>query len=143
MPQYQKAVTKAKIAQILPLMRRFKDALAEWKLATGSYGKGEYSRPTADDIGVSFPEDWECDDEGMECSNDYWDCFPNEEYDRGYVYCTHTIDNNNGIDITMYQPDDSDPIRRGKTACEFSGEKGHQLCQMLGFRRNENGLYDL
>ena len=37
LPQYQMAVTKAKVASILPLMRRWKDALQEYKLQHGSY----------------------------------------------------------------------------------------------------------
>ena len=39
LPQYEKAVNKARVASILPVMRRWKDALADYKLQHGSYCK--------------------------------------------------------------------------------------------------------
>ena len=42
LPQYQMAVTKAKVASILPLMRRWKDAMYEYKLQHGSYEVEDY-----------------------------------------------------------------------------------------------------
>ena len=37
LPQYQMAVMKAKVASMLPLMRRWKDALTEYKLQHSDY----------------------------------------------------------------------------------------------------------
>ncbi len=136
LPQYKMALTKAKVASILPLMRRWYDALAEWKLIHGSYCKVIHSEvwcdiPTADDVGVSWPSDWECDEIGRECWNDYWYCMANEE-DTGYVYCDRDIDNNNYFRITMYQSDDPSDEYRNKIICYASGNKGHRVCKALG-----------
>ncbi len=133
LPQYQMAVTKAKVASILPLMRRFKDALQEYKLQHGSYLTEDDEYPDTDTLGVNWPSDWECMNEAKtECANDYWDCFANEE-NTGYVYCIHSIDDNDYFNITMYQPDD--PLYedlRGMMTCEALGTEGPKVCKALG-----------
>ena len=53
LPQYQMAVTKARVASILPLMRRWYDGLAEYKLRTGSYLTEEGEYPDGADLGAN------------------------------------------------------------------------------------------
>ena len=133
LPQYQMAVTKAKVASILPLMRRWKDALQEYKLQHGSYETEDGDRPDADTLGANWPSDWRCTDDGLFCSNDYWkECFANDE-PTGYVYCEHIIDNNNWFFIIMYQPDDENYEEvRGMTTCQAQGTEGEKVCKALG-----------
>ncbi len=138
LPQYQMAVTKAKVASILPLMRRWKDALAEYKLQYGSYCKigtdGACEEwPNAEEIGVSWPSDWGCSSDGIECDNDYWnDCMSNEE-GGGAVSCYHDIDSSNRFNISMYQSDDPNYENlRGKITCYATGDEGHKVCKALG-----------
>ena len=92
LPQYKMAVTKAKVASILPLMRRWKDALAEYALQHGDYGNDNDGYPDGVTLGVNWPSDWTHGDgvcgDSLECENDYWYCFPNEEQ-SGFVYCDH------------------------------------------------------
>ncbi len=136
LPQYQMAVTKAKVASILPLMRRWKDALAEYKLQHGSYCKDIdcYETPDASDLGVNWPSDWaSLNSPYTAARNDYWDaCHANEE-STGYVYCHHNIDDNNDFYIIMYQPDD--PLYedvRGMMTCEAVGTESEKVCKALG-----------
>ena len=130
LPQYQMAVTKAKVASIMPLMRRWYDALAEYKLQNGSYEVDDYST-----VDASWPSDWnhrECADSYNNCNNDYWDCMANEE-GTGYVYCRHEIDTRNYFFITMYQPDEAnyeDVV--GMMTCEACGDEGNKVCKALG-----------
>ena len=53
LPQYQMAVTKAKVASILPLMRSWKDALQVYKLQ-----HGDYEVDNASALDVNWPNDW-------------------------------------------------------------------------------------
>lgn len=133
LPQYKMAVTKAKVASILPLMRRWKDALMEYKLQHGSYSTENEDWPDADTLGVNWPSDWDCNSKGLECGNDYWtSCFANEEK-TGYVYCYKVMDQNNNFEITMYQSDDpNNENYRGKIICSASGPLGNKVCQTLG-----------
>ena len=135
LPQYQMAVTKAKVASILPIMRRWKDAMYEYKLQHGSYRDENDSRPDGAALGVNWPSDWDDGDCGnsLECTNDYWDCIANEE-DTGYVYCYHVVDDdNNRFYITMYQYDESiyEDVK-GMTTCEAQGTEGEKVCKALG-----------
>ena len=133
LPQYQIAVTKAKVASILPLMRRFKDALAEDKLRHDYYIADE-----ADPLDVHWPSDWvpcgndtPCGYERYCCSeDDYWECAYNGLY-TGDVWCSPGDWN---ITIMMIQPDDPDyEDFRGMTICwAGSNGKGHKLCKALG-----------
>ena len=137
LPQYQMAVTKAKVASILPLMRRWKDALQEYKLQHGDYCIYENGECNVyldgSDLGVNWPSDWNngnCGD-GYDCSNDYWRCVANEEL-TGYVYCHHS-ENKGKFDIWMLQPDEPDwDFARDKILCTAQDEKGNKVCKALG-----------
>ena len=133
LPQYEMAVTKAKVASILPLMRRWKDAMQEYKLQ-----HGDYEIEDASVLGVSWPSDWKlgdspCADSFLHCVNDYWaECFANEE-NTGYVYCRRDIDDNNEFFIMMYQADESVyEDLAGMTTCQAVGTEGEKVCKALG-----------
>ena len=144
LPQYQMAVTKAKVASMLPLMRRFKDAMAEYKLQHGSYEDLEDTSA----LGVSWPSDWKdggnedpCGD-NVDCKNDYWHCTANEER-TGYVYCTHWTDIDAGyyFRIVMYQYDESNyEDVKGMTTCEADGTEDEKVCKALGGKLLEDVL---
>ena len=129
LPQYQMAVTKAKVAAILPIMRRWKDALAEYKLQHGDY---DYNNASSDTLGVNFPNDWECHNyPKTECENDYWWCFPNEEA-TGEVSCGHDTSDGKFM-IYMLQPDDPDcEVCRDKIMCLADGKEANKICKALG-----------
>ena len=141
-PQYQMAVTKSKVASILPLMRRWKDALAEYKLQHGSYDDLE----DASNLGVSWPSDWKergtnnpCGD-SLSCGNDYWTEYTATEldgerlYGTGRVYCKHHVDDDNNFAIFMYQPDESwyEDVRDMITCEPTSAAEGEKVCKALG-----------
>ena len=133
LPQYKMAVTKAKVATILPLMRSWKDSYVEWKLAHGSYCKDmECSNiQTLADIGIDCPEGWSCNESG-EMWDDYWYCFPNES-GTGAVYCDHSIGPDQFFRIFMFQPDEENYENvKGMMICEVSGEAGDKVCRALG-----------
>ena len=141
LPQYKMAVTKAKVASMLPLMRRWKDALMEYEMLYGRYCKDSAceERPNADDLGVNWPSDWKngigaaCGN-GADCGNDYWNyCFANEE-GSGYVYCYHEIDTSaNSFRVVIYQSDDTKNTDvRGMMTCEAEGSGGNKVCKALG-----------
>lgn len=129
LPQYRMAVAKARISAILPIMRGWKDALMEYKLQHGDY---DYNNASADVLGISWPDDWECFNSlKTECENDYWYCFPNEEA-TGNVMCRHET-NDNLFDIWMFQPDDPEcEVCRDKIMCLADGEEGNKVCKALG-----------
>ena len=132
LPQYQMAVTKAKVASILPLMRRWKDALAEYKLQHGDYEVDDISN-----LGLSWPSDWfwnidsSCENERY-CRNNYWyECYINAER-TGNIYCVHAIDDGE-FAIYMYQPDDPNYENlRNKITCYADGDEAHKICKALG-----------
>ena len=141
LPQYKMAVTKSRVASMLPLMRRWKDALMEYKLQHGNYCLDEECSgiPDGSYLGVNWPSDWKRSDDNNACGdshyckNDYWnECQANEET-TGYVYCYHVIDNNNNFQITMYQPDDPylEDVK-GMTTCEAYGTEAERVCRALG-----------
>ncbi len=134
LPQYRIAVTKAKVASILPLMRNFKDALMEWKLTHGSYYKDEstYTPPSMSDIGVTLSDDWTVWGESTEFENDYWYCFPNEEV-TGYVHCDHDFSADDSFIIFMFQSDEEAYQGvAGMMICDATGPQSNKLCQALG-----------
>jgi len=144
LPQYQMAVTKAKVASILPIMRRWKDALQEYKLQHGYYGDDDHAvYPDGSDLGVNWPSDWKysssnatCGDK-TNCSNDYWVC--ESSSGRGNIVCTHNL-NDGGFDITMYQPDAPDyEDFRDKITCYADGDEAHKICKALGGKLPEDG----
>ena len=134
LPQYQMAVTKAKVASILPLMRRWKDALAEYKLQHGDYGNNTDGYPDGTTLGVNWPSDWNNGDCGdsLSCGNDYWrECLINED-STGTLYCEH-MTSDGWFRIFMYQPDEPyDEDFRGMTVCIAEGDAGDKICKALG-----------
>ena len=128
LPQYQMAVTKAKVASILPLMRRWHDAIMEYKLQ-----HDDYAFEDASALGVNWPTDWNdgnCGD-SLGCENDYWACESNTERGFGEVYCNYKP----GFlfSIYMYQPDDPDYENfRDKITCYTNYDEGHKVCKALG-----------
>ena len=136
LPQYQMAVTKAKVASMLPLMRRWKDALAEYKLQHGDYEVYDGSV-----LGVNWPSDWsdgECGDSTV-CSNDYWDeCIANEEQ-FGEVVCK-----TQNFYIEMHQPDDEGYEElQNKTVCYVINEDGEKICKALGGKKITEEYYQI
>ena len=127
LPQYEMAVTKAKVASMLPLMRRWKDAMQEYKLQHGSYCSNEDCPESAEDLGVNWPSDWnegDCEDNLM-CSNDYWGC--------GVVPLFGTVDcGNESFVITMYPSDYDDEDYRGKITCYSDTSEGVKVCKAIG-----------
>ena len=148
LPQYQMAVTKAKVASILPIMRRWKDALQEYKLQHGYYCDENGDCPDADTLGVNWPSDWECSNTKTECwPNDrfFYSCFANEEH-QGEVACSRDINETSIISITMFQPDDElYEDYRGMITCWADSEKGRSICKALGGKLVDgyDGVYKL
>jgi len=133
LPQYQMAVTKAKVASMLPLMRRFKDAMAEYKLQHGSYEDLEDTSA----LGVSWPSDWKqssntnnlCGD-SLSCKNDYWVCDADQ---FGKVSCYV-----NDAGIYMYPPDYDDEDLRDKVTCYSDTSEGIKICKAVGSKEIYN-----
>ena len=145
LPQYENAVTKSRVMSMLPLMRRWKDALQEWKLQHGTYCKGGEDgscedSPDGADLGVNWPSDWndgECGDDAY-CSNDYWTCLINAA-DDGSVNC----DYKQIFSIIMNQPDGEDYCggNQGKIICLpwTATAEGEKICKNLGKASGTNG----
>ena len=134
LPQYQMAVTKARVATILPLMRRWYDGLAEYKLRTGSYLTEEGESPDGADLGANWPSDWQdyenklCGD-APHCHNDIWSCETNGA-DDGSVYCEYK-----DLYMVMVQPDgeyDYCGGNQGKIICVPYTNDGEKICKSLG-----------
>ena len=127
LPQYQMAVTKSRVATMLPLMRRWYDAMALYKAENGHYCTEDWC-PGSAELGVSWPADWECTGGigNRECWNDQWTCMANEEV-VGDVYCSMKW-LENGPDIQMSQSDDH-IYPSGKRFCWNGDEK---VCKALG-----------
>ena len=146
LPQYQMAVTKAKVASILPLMRRWKDAMQEYKLQHGSYEDLD-SETGGADLGVTWPSDWKKNKNGLpscddytSCVNDYWECGADllGEGREGSVSCWHEINSaGDAFTIIMNQPDNG--YFPNKIICYAEGNEGHKVCKALGGKITENG----
>ena len=135
LPQYKMAVTKAKVASILPIMRRWKDALQEFKLQYGDYCSDDIGCPDGANLNANWPSDWKignnpCGD-SRDCRNDYWGCFSNED-ETGAVRCDHKT--SDGIfRIWMFQPDEEGYEGvAGMMICDASGDEGNKVCKALG-----------
>ena len=156
LPQYRIAKMKADVASLLPTMRRWKDALQEWKLHYGNYckdGKGTDSTcdeiPNGADLGVTWPSDWiSWNNNPLSCEN-HTDCFSANNkwrcytHDNGNVYC---LERNNYFFIILYQPDYYyQPLKemRNKIGCFAENEKAKKICQKLGgkFVKELDGHY--
>ncbi len=132
LPQYEMAVAKTRVASILPIMRRWKDALAEYKLQHGDYLTEDGNYPDADTLGVNWPSDWECyDDGGISCGNDYWFCEANVLFDEGEVQCGDPF-----VSIMFFQPDanacNGVPNCQNRITCSSNQAKGKKVCKSLG-----------
>ena len=134
LPQYQMAVTKAKVASILPLMRRWKDAMAEYKLQHGEYCPNEEC-PNGDDLGVNWPSDWENGyDDNTPCGNSNYckqgrnECVANEE-GNGEVDCYFET-----FMISFHQGDDKwyEDLRDMIICKTIDYELGNKICKALG-----------
>lgn len=148
-PQYRIAVMKAQVAGVLPIMRRWKDALVEWKLLYGDYDCHNGSCPDGKTLGVNWGENWKRNDseeqcgDGTSCNNSYWRCIVNGFYNSanprsGYVRCHHRVSENRFFDIFIYPEDFLIPQLRGMVTCETTnenGETGAEFCQKLGGER--------
>ena len=142
LPQYKMAVTKANVASILPIMRRWKDSLQEWKLRYGNYcknGQGTDNScdeiPDGADLGVNWPSDWKngnnpCGD-NTDCvsSGRKWNCYTHA---NGNIYCKEL---NKNFFIIMYQHDyfyNQLKEMRNKIGCTTNSEDSKKICQKLG-----------
>ena len=142
LPQYKMAVTKADVASILPIMRRWKDSLQEWKLRYGNYckvGQGISGScdeiPNGADLGVNWPSNWKygsnpCGD-NTSCTSPgkKWSCYT---HGNGNIYCKEV---KKDFFIVMYQPDyfyNQLKEMRNKIGCTTSSEDGKKICQKLG-----------
>ena len=137
LPQYRVAVMKTKVASMLPLMRAWKDAYAMWKLQHGEYYEGgsqEDGLPTAADLGVNWPSDWECDEMETTCHNDEWYCETNSG-DNGDVTCSH-----DALSVHMYQYDEGGSCASyaesfaNKIICMPKNDSslGEKVCKSMG-----------
>ena len=132
LPQYEKAVFKARVATVLPLMRRWYDALAMYKLENGNYNSLD---PNA--LGVDWPEGWTI----TRYSNSYsgkdpkgiWNCSGNTNQ-RGGVSCTYK---DGTTQIEYYQPDEPFSTNlAGKRTCYYSNDaKAEKNCKALGGKK--------
>ena len=139
LPQYEVAVTKSKVAAILPIMRHIKDSYMEWKLTNGSYCDDEKCASLSD-IGVECPGGWSCFDFDM--YSDYWRCTINDEA-NGVVYCFHDFDDSS-MYINMFQPDDEEyPEYAGMLTCEANKSKALKICKALGGKQINEHVYQL
>lgn len=144
LPQYKMAVTKARVASILPLMRRWKDALMEYKLQHGSYEDLDWKTVGAT-LGVNWPSDWKkqytnepCGDR-FACGNDFWySCY----VDAQQVGCTNE---RSSFEIVMYSSDIEDEWYKqfaGMTTCQAYEAKGEKVCKALGGELlDDDGLF--
>lgn len=143
LPQYQMAVTKAKIAAILPIMKRWSDAYQEYYLQHNSYLTEEGDVPDTDTLGVSWPSDWTCNDSylnGGNCWNDYWDCYSNEN-GCGDIYCFHFFSNDDSFDIELFPPHSGCDGGFGLRQCSADGTISSKVCLAIGGVHKKWGHY--
>ena len=148
LPQYEMAVTKAKVASILPIMRRWIDAYQEYYLQHGAYCVTDNSGdctdvPDTDTLGVSWPSDWTCDEDylnGGYCWNDYWECSSNEDEESmdSLIKCLHRFDNTDRFSLDLNQGI-TNPY--GTRLCSAYGTKSHKLCKALGGTPKTDHIY--
>ena len=145
LPQYEMAVTKSRAMSMLPLMRRWYDALQEYKLQHGSYCKiGQEDDcdtwPDGSDLGVNWPSDWKnsnndedsCGDSDSCYDNtNTWSCYINGG-DDGSVACNYY--KNDTFSIIMNQADGGNYCggNQGKIICIPHAEEGEKICKNLG-----------
>ena len=149
LPQYQMAVTKAKVASILPLMRRWKDALTEYRLQHDDWLDEVLYSTYGEILGVTWPSDWKyafnnepCNNNAY-CSNDYWyECSVNDGGD-GYISCGHNTSDGSFYIIFWSSEDETYP---NKLTCAAEGKEATKVCKALGGKLleeydEESGIY--
>ena len=141
LPQYQLAVEKARAVQMLPMMRSIYNALAMYKLRTGSYSKGD-GHPSWNDLEIKPSSGFETSSYVAEYWNEQWYCLPNEE-GTGYVYCTRTDPQGNWLyTLFMFQPDDEFYSEfAGKRVCTADTDFGAKVCKALGGKKLPDDLW--
>ena len=89
LPQYTRAVEKAKVAQALITLKYMRDRALEFALSNGLDENSDWPEIapiTNNMLGIELPSDWECGspyDSGNEiCCSDEW-CFDNTNEDFG------------------------------------------------------------
>lgn len=134
LPQYQMAVTKAKVASILPLMRRWKDALTEYRLQHDDWLDEVLYSTYGEILGVTWPSDWKhtgnnepCNNNAS-CHNDYWNCDVNDGGD-GIIACYHNTSDGVFTIIFVSSEDENYP---DKLTCEAEGKEATKVCKALG-----------
>ena len=148
LPQYQMAVTKAKVASILPLMRRWKDALTEYRLQHDAWLDGVSPSTYGEILGVTWPSDWKTDtnkpcNNNASCHNDYWkNCDVNDGGD-GMITCYHNTSDGVFTIIFLSSEDEDYP---DKLTCQAEGKEATKVCKALGGKLleeydEESGLY--
>ena len=149
LPQYQTAVIKTRIASILPLMQRMKDAVDEYYLQHGNYNFSSTAELTA-----SWPSGWSagyqnsgtpCGD-NLSCHNNFWTCNFNYSH-PSHLMCSY---NNSGQDtlVIHYFPYDmpdgfdeySDDIFKGKFILEAM-QTYRKACNSLGKYIKDDGKF--
>ena len=142
LPQYQVAVEKARAVQMLPFMRAAYNALALYKLRTGSYTKGNNAFLSWNDLEIKPSSGFETYDYSTEYANEQWYCFPNEE-ETGYVYCNRTDTQGNYLyGLFMFQPDEELYSEfAGKRVCTGHTDLGTNVCKALGGKKLPDDLW--
>ena len=139
-PQYKIAVTKANVASLFPIMKRWRDALQEWKLQYGSYCKDGASCeeiPDGNDLGVTWPSDWKKKSDNTPCEGsteclspgNKWRCYTHW---TGNIYCKQRKEY---FFIILYSPDYYyEPLKsmRNHFGCVADTEEEDKICQKIG-----------
>ena len=146
MPQYTRAVEKAKVAQALITLKYMRDRGQEFEL-THDMDNYEDWPLTNEDIGIELPSDWECNPFGDNeiCCSDEW-CFENGGFEFGWgrVWPTEpaaarikkgtTIDNiEDGYMYNIFYFGD------GSLRCTGSED----YCKIIGKKKIEDGYWQM
>ena len=152
-PQYKIVVAKARFTSILPIMRRFSDAITEWKLSRGEYciewrdGVCR-NRPNGNHLGVTWPSNFVLGDKVTPCGNNLfcntykgdkaeWQCQA-REYD---IWCHYTPLK---LRFRVSLPDFPDARLRNKITCESNDASIAKQCKkfggVFGYRRTDLDL---
>ena len=147
LPQYNKAVEKAKVSQALITLKYMRERGQDFML---THDMDTYSNwpLTNEDIGIELPSDWTCGDlydEGVDevCCSDEW-CFDNTGFNLGIgginpsqssavrIKKGTTIDNiYDGSMYFLYYDED------GKLYCNNS----EKYCSIIGKQKIEDGYW--
>ena len=131
LPQYQKAVLKSRVTQVIPLIRAVADAQQVYFLANGTYAD------SVDELGVDFtcPSGWTC----------YVGIEPGTNLKRNKVEADH---NNSDIHIIRYYGPSSvasfNELYIDKTYClaAKTNTKGVQVCKTFGPKVDYTDSYE-